>query len=126
MRRLIAAIVLIAVAVAVTGWTSHLFNKEMNRFEKSLNELIDISDRCTDKTLAEQAEKIVLRWNETADMLRSIVLHNGIDELGRNISSLLQIIEHSDREEMKIKCIEAITLIKNLKDCEKISFENVL
>lgn len=126
MKRLVAAVALLAAAVAVTGWTGYAFDREMNSFEKELNKLIGISDYCTEEDLIDEAENLARQWDKSSGLLRSIVLHSGIDELGRNISSLPRIIEHSGREEMKIRCIEAINLIKNLKLCEKISFENVL
>lgn len=126
MKRLAAAFVLLTIACAVTVWTGYVFEKELNRFEKDLNALIEVSESGTDEKLLEEAEKLASRWEETSGLLRSVVLHDGIDELGRDISSLPQIIRYSDKEEMKIKCIEAINLIKNLKACEKVSFENVL
>lgn len=126
MKRLAAAVALLLIAVVVAVWTGYVFDREMDKFEISLNRLVDISSSSTDEKLLEEAQKIVFSWNEASVILRSIVLHGGVDELDRIISSLPQIIEHSDRDEMKIKCIEAINLIKNLKACEKISFENVL
>ncbi len=126
MKRLVAAIVLFAIAIAVTVWTGNVFNNEMNMFEKSLSRLIETSDDLNDTELIYAASEIVERWNETSPLLRSVVLHEGVDELGRSISSLPQIIEHSGRDEMKIKCIEAINLIKNLKSCEKLTLDNVL
>lgn len=126
MKRLAAAFILLAIACAVTVWTGYVFEREMNSFETALNKLIEESESGTDEKLREEAEKLVSRWDESSGLLRSVVFHDGIDELGRNISSLPQIIEHSGKDEMKIKCIEAINLIKNLKICEKISFENIL
>ncbi len=126
MKRLIAAIVLLSFAVAVTVWTGYTFNKEMNAFEESLNKLMEFSNSYGDGELIAEAEKIVNQWNKSSSLLRSVVLHDGVDELGRNISSLPRIIEHSGKDEMELKCIEAINLIKNLKACEKLSLENVL
>lgn len=126
MKRVIAAFALILTAVAVTAWTDYVFEKEMNTFEKELNSLVDVSDKADEKELLERAETIVFQWEKSSALLRSIVLHNGIDELGRSITSLPQVIEHSGKEEMKTVCIEAVNMIKNLRECEMLNIENIL
>lgn len=126
MKRVVAAFVLILTAVAVTAWTDYVFEKEMNTFENELNSLVDISDNADEKELLDRAEVIVFQWEKSSSLLRSIVLHNGIDELGRSITSLPQVIEHSGKEEMKTVCIEAVNMIKNLRECEMLSIENIL
>ncbi|MBE6772313.1 MAG: DUF4363 family protein [Ruminococcaceae bacterium] len=126
MKRVVAAFALLAVAVSVAVWSGYIFNREMSFFETELYKLILISENSSDEELTEETEKIILNWNSTLGILRSVVLHEGIDELNRNISSLSQIIKYLDREQMKEKCIEAINQIASLKSCEKISFENIL
>ena len=126
MKRLAAAFILIAAAVVITVWSGHIFNREMDYFESSLSRLVDISAVSTDETLLDEAKKLEHSWRETSRTLRSVVLHEGIDELGRSVSSLPRLIEYSGRDEMITECIEAINLIKNLKSCEKLSLENVL
>lgn len=126
MKRVVAAIALLAVAVSVAVWSGYVFNREMSLFETELNELIVISENCSDEELIKETEKIVFSWSGSIGILRSVVLHEGIDELNRNISSLSQIVKYLDREQMREKCIEAINQIASLKSCEKISFENIL
>lgn len=126
MKRVIAAFVLLALAVAFAAWSGYTFDAKMDFFEKELNGLITVAESASENELHEETEKIVFQWEKSSGMLRSIVLHEGVDELERKIIALPQIAEHSGREEMKICCIEAINLIKNLKACEKISLENVL
>lgn len=126
MKRVVAAIALLAVAVSVAVWSGYVFNREMSLFERELNKLIIISETCSDEELIKETEKIVFSWSGSIGILRSVVLHEGIDELNRNISSLSQIVKYLDREQMREKCIEAINQIASLKSCEKISFENIL
>jgi len=126
MKRVVAACVLLLSAIAVTVWTDFVFEREMNMFEKELNSLVDISESASEKELLRNAETIAFQWEESSGMLRSIVLHDGIDELGRSISSLPQMIEHSGKDEMKKICIEALNMIKNLRECEMIRIENIL
>ena len=126
MKRVVAACILLLIAVAVTLWTDYVFAKETESLEKELNLLIEISETVSEKELLEKAENIVFEWEKSSGLLRSIALHDGVDELGRNVSSLPQIIEYSGKDEMKKVCIEAINLIKNLRECEKVSIENIL
>ena len=126
MKRVAAACFLLLGAVAVTIWTDYMFANEMNMLEKELDTLITVADKIPEKQLLEKAEVIVSQWEKSSGLLRSIVLHDGIDELGRNITSLPQIVECSGKEEMKKMCIDAINMIKNLRECEMIRIENIL
>lgn len=126
MKRVIAALALLLIAGAVVFVCDYIFEKEITALENELNVLIDISDSATEKELLGRAEEIADNWEKSSGMLRSIVLHDGVDELGRSISSLPQMIEHSGKDEMKKMCIEAINMIKNLRECEEIRIENIL
>lgn len=126
MKRVVAATVLIAIAIAVAVWSNYSFSNKINSVEKSLDGLIQIAENSSEETLVEETEKLVAQWKKAEGLLHSMVIHDGIDELGRYIASLPQIIRYSGKEEMLIRCIEAIKLIENLKKCEKINFENIL
>lgn len=126
MKRVAAACILFFTAVAIIVWTDYVFEREMNILEKELNAIVDISETIPENELLTRAENIAFQWEKSSGKLRSMVLHDGIDELGRSISSLPRIIEHSGKEEMKTACIEALSLIKNLKECEMVCFENIL
>lgn len=126
MKRVIAALALLLIAGTVVFVCNYIFNREITALENELNNLIEISDNITEKELLVRAEEIADNWEKSSGMLRSIVLHDGVDELGRSISSLPQMIEHSGKDEMKKLCIEAINMIKNLRECEEIRIENIL
>lgn len=126
MKRVAAAFVLLGVAVSAAVWSGYYFNREMSSFESELNELIVISESCSNEELTKETEKIVFRWNNSLGLLRSVVPHEGVDELSRDILSLPKLIKYMDREQMREKCIEAVNYIESLKACEKISFENIL
>ena len=126
MKRVIAAFVLFAVSVSIAVCSGYVFNSKMNYFEASLYDLIALSENRNDEKLIEECERIVSEWEESLKLLRSVVPHEGIDELSRSILSLPQTVKYTDREQMKEKCIEAIDYIESLKSCEKVSFENIL
>ena len=126
MKRVAAAFALLLVAGAVVFLCDYIFEREMSVLENELNGLVDISDKVSEKELLGRAEELAVKWEKSSGLLRSIVLHDGVDELGRSISSLPQMIEHSGKDEMKKICIEAINMIENLRECEKIRIENIL
>ena len=125
MKRVAAAVFLIVTAVSLSVWSSFAFKAEMDSLLRTIDGLIDFSESCTDKELEEKTEILLSEWKSSSKLLHSLVMHEGMDELEEDITSLPLIIEHSDREEFRKKCIEAINQIKNLINAEKINIENV-
>ena len=122
MKRVAAAVVLLAVAVGIAVWSGSAFESSMNFFESELLQMIDAPD----SELPYRTQRIAESWEEHGDFLHSVFIHEGIDELEMLITSLPLILEHSGKEELIIKCVDGVNLIKNLKSCEKFSFENIL
>ena len=98
----------------------------MNGLLYSLHELVDYAENDSDSALSEKTDDLLLQWNKSSGTLHSLVMHEGMDDLEEDITALPHIIEHSDRDEFKRKCIEAINRIENLLNAEKLNFENVL
>lgn len=126
MKRVAAAVLLLASAISVAAWSGYVFRKEMSSLSDSLNELISCSESCSDSELSEKTDELLARWTASSRLLHSLVIHEGMDELERNITALPLIIEHSEREEFRLKCIEAVNQIKSLTLAEKLSLENIL
>ena len=126
MKRTAAAVLLLTAAVILSVWSGYAFKKEMNALLHSLEEIIDISETEPDKILTEKVDLLLGQWQESSVILHSLVMHEGMDELEEDITALPMIIKHSDRDEFRIKCIEAINQIKNLLNSEKIQIENIL
>lgn len=122
MKRVAAAVVLLAVAAGISVWSGYVFQSRMDCFEKELSLLLDAPD----SELSSRTQKIAELWEEHGDFLHSVFIHEGIDELEMLITSLPLILERSGKEELIVKCVEGINLIKNLKSCEKFAVENVL
>lgn len=125
MKRTIVAVVLLLSAVSLTLWSGHVFRTELNSLTASLNEIIDCSENCSDETLNQKINKLLFQWQHSSVLLHSLVLHEGMDEIEQNITSLPLLAEHSSRDELRNKCIEAINQIKNLSEAEKLSIENI-
>lgn len=123
---MIAAFLLLAVAVSVAWISGIIFTKETNKFEKALEGICELTRENDTLKLAEETEKIAVEWQKSVPFLRAFVLHGGIDELGRYILSLSRLAETGNTQEIQLVCIEAINLIRTLRECEKISADNIL
>lgn len=126
MRRVVAALLLLGAAVSIAVWSGITFKKEMNSLSEAINGLIICSENCSDKELKEKTQKLIDMWNNSSALLHSLVVHEEMDKLEEVITSLPLTLEHSAKEEFKNKCIEAINIIKNLTEAEKLNIGNIL
>ncbi len=126
MKRVIIAVLLLTAAVSASVWSNILFEKNMERFSVSLENLIIYSEKSTDEILKKETRKVVDDWYASSAFLHSLVAHEGMDELEKSITSLPLLIEHSDREEFRKECIKAVNQINNLIDSERLNIGNVL
>lgn len=126
MKRIFAAAILLAVAVSLAVWSGITFKKEMNSLCESLNSLIQISEENNVNKLKKETQLLVDEWNRSSELLHSLVVHEGMDELEESITALPLILEHSEIDEFKSKCIEAINIIGNLIQAEKVNIGNIL
>lgn len=125
MKRLVIALILLSAAVFIAVWSGIVFRSELNSLNDSIEHLIDVSQSSSDEILKEETSKVLSEWEKASLFLHSFVLHEGMDILEQNITSLPLLIEHSDRLTFRNKCIEAMTQIENLLNSEKISIENI-
>ena len=94
----------------------------MNYFESEIRTLLDAPE----DEIYEGAENVKHAWEKYSFFLHAVFIHEGIDELERIIVSLPMTAEYSDADEVRLKCIEGINIIENLKACERLSAENIL
>lgn len=126
MKRALTAFFILTVAILLSIWSSHIFKREMGGLLYSINEIIDNVDTDSDEALRKRTDLLLAEWKKSSVFLHSLVMHDGMDELEENITALPMIIEHSERDEFKKKCIEAVNQIENLMNAEKIKIENIL
>lgn len=126
MKRVAVAIVLLSVAVIASVWAGVIFKSEMNALLQSLQSVVDSAESDSDEDVLKKTEELLALWNKSSGILHSLVMHEGMDDVEENITALPLLLEHSDREEFKIKCIEAINRIENLINAEKLNLENIL
>ena len=122
MKRVAAAVVLLLLAVSTAAAAHFAFNSELT----ALSDSIESAENCSDDELKEKTDEVLSEWKRSSALLHSLVVHEGMDELEQNLTSLPLIIAHSDRSEYKLKCIEAINQIENLINAEKLDIENIL
>lgn len=126
MKRVAIAIILLGVAVITSLSTGAIFNSEMNRLLQSLQSIVDSTETDSDEALSQKTDELIVMWKKSSGIMHSLVMHEGMDEVEENITALPLILEHSDREEFKNKCIAAINQIENLLNAEKLKLENIL
>lgn len=126
MKRVIAAILLLSAAATLSVVTGRIFRAELNTLLSSLDELVDTAQTDSYDELTEKTQAVLLQWESSSGILHSLVMHEGMDDVEENITALPLLLEHSDRDEFRNKCIEAINQIKNLLDAEELRLENIL
>lgn len=126
MKRIVAAITLLSFAVGLSVWAETTYSMHMESFIADIEKIIDECDKKPTEEIIKSAEKTAEKWHETDDLLHSLVVHEGMDELEEIITSLPEIAKHSGIDEMKIKCVEAVNIIRNLLESERLSIGNVL
>lgn len=126
MKRVVAAVLLLSAAVSLAVWSGITYQSKMEKLLHSLEDLIVCAESGSDKETKAQTENLTAEWESSSKLLHSLVVHEGMDDLEETITSLPLILEHSTKEEFKKACIEAINLIKNLTESEKLNIGNIL
>lgn len=125
MKRIIAAVLLLACAIGSSVWAEHAFKVRMEGLLTTLDTIIQCAETDTESELMLKTENLLLQWQKSSGVLHSLVMHDGMDDFEENITSLPLVLRYSDREEYKNKCIEAVNKIENLLNSEKLNFENI-
>lgn len=125
MKRIIAAVLLLACAVGSSVWAEYIFKVRMEGLLITLDTIIQSAESDTESELMLKTENLLLQWQKSSGILHSLVMHEGMDDFEENITSLPLLLQYSGREELKNKCIEAVKKIENLLNSEKLNFENI-
>ena len=126
MKRVVAAFLLLSTAVFLAVWSGIIYQSKMSSLEHSLKKLVLCVEKGTNEELKKETDNLYAEWENSSKLLHSLVMHEGMDDLEETITSLPIILKHSTKEEFKSTCIEAINLIRNLTESEKINIGNIL
>lgn len=126
MKRLIASLLLMISAVSATAFARKSFLDELNVLSDSIQNVMEVSENGSDSELIESVDILEKKWQKSGKILHILINHGEMDEAEQNITALKETINHTDRKELRIKCIEALNQLKNLRESEKISLENIL
>lgn len=126
MKRLIASFLLIISAVSATFYARKIFLKETDSLSDAIQNVIEISEKGSDSELNQSIDILKKKWDESGKTLHILVNHGEMDEAEQNITALKETASYTDRKELRLKCIAALNQIKNLRESEKISLENIL
>ncbi len=126
MKRVVAAFLLLSTAVTLAVWSGITYQSKMGGLEKQLEDLVICAQNGSDDEIKSQTEKLTAEWKSSSELLHSLVVHAGMDDLEETITSLPLLLEHSTKEEFIKACIEAINLIENLTESERLNIGNIL
>lgn len=126
MKKLAIASVLLVLAVTVAVWSGAVFSREMNALSSSLERLLEVSKGGDTEAVSLELQNVFSVWEKASNVLHALVMHESVTELEQSINVLPDILEHGETEEFRLKCIEALSQIKNLVGAEKLSWENIL
>lgn len=125
MKRLLASLLLMISAVSATAYARKNFLDEIDKLSESIQNVIEISEKGTDSELMESIDILQRKWHSSGKILHILINHGEMDEAEQDITALKETVSYADRKELRLKCIEALNQLKNLRESEKISLENI-
>ncbi len=125
MKRIIAAIVLLAVSVTFAFISNFCVLKKFNGVSESLYDLIGIADYAKKEEIKSESERIVSEWKKNEWMFHAFVTSDLINEAERSIEILPELAKHELTEEFKTHCITAYNYVHTIYESERISKENI-
>lgn len=125
-KRLIAAIALFISAFAITGFARKAFLRETSLLSDSIYAVIEASQNGSDNELNDKINALQKQWRHSGKILHILVNHGEMDEAEQNITAMAETVEFTGRDELRLRCIDALNQIKNLRQSEKLNFENIL
>ena len=81
MKRVVAAVILLSFAVGLSAWSEITYRKHMSSFEYDIENIISLCDNSTENKIIDLTEKTAEKWHKYDDLLHSLVVHEGMDEL---------------------------------------------
>lgn len=126
MKRLIIAAVLLLACVTLAVYSNALFNKTTDEMIDGLYTLVDLSQKNDLSALNGETEKFLSRWNKSSRTLHMLTIHSEMSTAESSVNSLADLLENGEMQEFRMACIKCISELKNLKNSEKISVDNIL
>lgn len=115
MKRLAAAIILFAAVMGIALFESIYVTKVSEKTENELKRaLVEYQEDNLEKT-EESIEKAVNIWEQSSDILNSMLIHNSTEDVAEKITTVKNVLRY-DRDTFVTECentINDIELIKN-------------
>lgn len=126
MKRLITALVLLALVIAACIGTYAYISHTMSELEHS----VAAAQAQVQTNNMRAAHQIMTEnyaaWRARHSMLSTLVRHDEIDETERLYQRTLQALENDDRNEAMMQLAELRTLLRHLPEMEKPHYSNLL
>lgn len=126
MKRLIAAVLLLAASASVCFYGSFALKRECGKMTDILNEATEITynNNAMDK-IKEITPKVKSQWERSHSVLAKTVMHVALEPVEEDVSQLESCIANKDLPKYRELCMDASEHLKHLRNSEKISLENI-
>lgn len=123
MRRLIAAIILIAIALASSLIVIHYEKSVLCELRLSVEELCNMADRGEQN--GEMIASAIRQWEEHRSFLSAVLKHADVDAMSLRYGMLQTYYENEEDELYIENCDELLVMIDVILEGEKLSFGNL-
>lgn len=125
MKRLIAAIFLLAVSISSSLAAGALFRAETEKLSAAVTDVARAAESGSIEELEESTQALQRQWSTSEKLFHALLFREDAVEVGQSIEALRKAENRYGRAEIAILCASTLNLIESLRDSQKISPENV-
>lgn len=126
MKRLFAALVLLAITAGICTFEFKLVRDSSTRY---INEIKDVEKSFSagqKDTALTLIHKINIAWKDNVSSMDTLLYHDYVDDISNNFSKLELYIQKDDETAFYITCRELINQLDSLRKSEIPSLENIV
>lgn len=125
MKRIIIAVVAIAMAFAISFVGYFSVDRACNKLEEHLWDICEVAQNDKTASAVEKSDEAVVLWEEAHDLIESFIRHEETDKLEELIKSLPVYAQQDNMERLEQQADLAIDEIHHLLRNEKPLISNI-
>lgn len=126
LKRLVAALALLALCIAICFSSSYLISKASNDLTQTLESTARLLDENKNAEAAEKMRGCEDKWNDYSDIFSIFLDHNELQVLNINIPSVEALIAQNNNDIALEKIEEIINSLDEITHEQKINIGNIL
>lgn len=123
MKRLVWAIILLAIIIGLTLVSSLTINRYYRELTNHINKIDTLYKQ--GESTGEQLDALEKYWAKAEPMLMFFANHESVEEIGIHINRLSSLSNTNASDTFTAESAELKTIIGYLKDSENLSFESI-